>query len=128
MHRHPPIRVLLAAAICAVAWTGLAIAQQPAGKPVAKTLQDKPIYDVYEPSQRLRTRRQECMRDEDAMGAYCAKKCQAGYQMEISGKNARCRAVEPLPPGAAPGPVRKEIGTQPALPKPDKPRPQQPGA
>ena len=134
---------LLAAGLAAAAWTGCAHAQQSAGnaqqgnessgnvvpgKPAGKGLPDKPVYDIYEPSQRLRTRRQECMRDEEPMGAYCAKKCQAGYQMEISGKNARCRSINPLPPGSLPGPVRKEIGTQPKLPAPAKPQAPRPGA
>ena len=143
MNRHSLILALLAAGICAASWAGIAVAQQPPaiaqsdnkasanvppGKPVAKAPQDKPVYDIYEPSQRLRTRRQECMQDEEPMGAYCAKKCQAGYQMEISGKNARCRSLKPLPPGTLPGPIRQEIGTQPKLPEPAKPQPRQPGA
>ena len=143
MNRHMLIPVLLAAGIYAVACTGPAVAQQPAaktqsdnkssanvlpGKPAAKALEDKPVYDIYEPSQRLRTRRQECVGDEEPMGAYCAKKCQTGYQMEINGKYARCRALKPLPPGSLPSPIRKEIGTQPKLPEPAKPQPRQPGA
>lgn len=144
MNRNIVAAVALAAAVAACTWPGVVLSQQPAakarqadtnspgksspGRAAAKAPQDKPVYDVYEPSQRLRTRRQECMRDEEPLGAYCVKKCQSGYQSETSGRSARCRSIEPLPPGSVPTPVRKEIGTQPSLPEPAKPRPRQPGA
>jgi hypothetical protein len=127
------MRLVLAALICAVAWSGPAAAQAPAaktppGKYAADALQAKPVYDVYEPSQRLRTRRQQCMQDEEPMGAYCAKKCQPGYQMTINDRYARCRTVEPLPPGSLPSPMRTETGTQPESPHLAKPQTRQPGA
>ena len=142
------IPLFLAAGVCAATWTSFAAAQQPPAKtvpekkaparpsttapsnvpPAAKALQNKPQYDVYEPSQRLRTRRQECMKGEDSVGAYCVKKCQTGYTMEVRGKQARCRAINPLPPGAIAGAPRKEIGVQPKLPPPAKPEPPKPGA
>jgi len=143
MNRHTRARVLLTAFICAVSWAGGATAQQPAaklaadkklsanvppGKSAADALRDKPVYDVYEPSQRLRTRRQQCMQDEEAMGAYCTKKCQSGYELTMNGRYPRCRTVEPLPPGSLPSPLRTEIGTQAELPHPATSQPRQPGA
>ena len=93
-----------------------------------KALMDKPQFDVYEPSKRLRTRRQACMNDEVEVDAWCAKKCQTGYQMEFSGNQAKCRSLTPLPPGVFPGPARKQTGVQPKLPQPNDPSPRKPGA
>jgi hypothetical protein len=120
-----------------------AAAQQPPAKPAAdkntsaksapekkapgQALMEKPHYDVYEPSQRLRTRKQVCMQDEVSNDAFCVKKCETGYQMEFSGKQAKCRSQKPLPPGVMPGPVRKQQGNQPK-PPPLKPEQIKPGA
>ncbi len=127
----------LAAALTAalIAAAGCAVAQQPAEKkapakpapekkaPAGKALTDKPQYDAYEPSKRLRARRLACMNDEVSIDAWCAKKCRAGYQMEFSGKRVTCRSLTPLPPGVFPGPVRKQTGVQPALPPLKNPPP-----
>lgn len=128
------LNTALLAALFAVAGAHFAYAQQPAAKkPVAKTtpekkapgqaLMEKQQYDAYDPSKRLRNSYQACMRDEFAIGAYCAKKCQPGYQMESKGNQVTCRSQTPLPPGVMPGPRRKEVGTQAELPKPAKPLP-----
>jgi hypothetical protein len=112
--RHLRASLLLAVAACAGLWTAAGTAQQ---RPAAKEQQPKLAYDMYEPSQRLHTRRQGCLRDEEMLGAYCVKKCDAGYQMQTAGKQVRCRAVKPLPPGSPQPPMRKQIGQQ-AIPKP----------
>jgi hypothetical protein len=122
------LSTILAAALLAAA--GVVFAQPATEKkaPPGKALMDKPQFDVYEPSKRLRTRRQACMNDEVEVDAWCAKKCQTGYQMEFSGNQAKCRSLTPLPPGVFPGPARKQTGVQPKLPQPNDPVPRKPGA
>ena len=78
--------VLLAAAWI-VAQPGAALAQQK------KAPAAKPVYDQYEPSRVLRTGRQDCMRDEDAIGAYCVKACQRGYVSVTNSNPPRCRSI-----------------------------------
>ena len=130
----------LLAALLVAATTGYAVAQQPPAKSTpekkapakkdttGKALTEKLQYDAYEPSKRIRTGRQMCMQDEVSIDAWCAKKCKTGYQMEFSGKQAKCRAQTPLPPGVFPGPVQQQTGSQPRLPPPAKPEPPKPGA
>jgi hypothetical protein len=123
---------VLLVALLAVAGANCAVAQQPPAKSAAdkkapanatpekkapgQALMEKKQYDAYDPSKRLRNSMQACMRDEDYAGAYCAKKCKAGYQMEVRGNFATCRSLTPLPPGVFPGPRSKESGTQQKLP------------
>jgi hypothetical protein len=127
----------LLAALLAVAGAQCAMAQQPAAKsspdkksPEKKApgqaLLEKQQFDAYIPSKWLRNSYQACMKDEVTVGAYCAKKCQAGYQMESKGNFATCRSLTPLPPGVMPGPRREQTGIQPELPKPIKPLPRMP--
>lgn len=111
--RRSTFPLVLLAGVFVAAQAGYAIAQ--------KTVpQKKPVYDQYEPSKVRRTRSQECMRDEESAGAYCVKVCRKGYLPVPNSNPPLCRSVEPLPPGQLPGPIRKETGTLPKAPKPDK--------
>lgn len=105
--------------LLAVAWIvvqpGAALAQQKKKPPAPK-----PVYDQYEPSRVLRTGRQDCMRDEDAIGAYCVKACQRGYVSVTNSNPPRCRSIEPLPPGQLAGPLRRETATLPKLVSPQR--------
>ena len=105
---------LLAAGCGLAAHAGVAPAQQAP--------QAKPVYDQYLPSRILKTGRQECMRNEDQIGAYCVRICQKGYVMVPNSNPPRCRSVEPLPPGSIAGPLRQETGTLPNPPTNVKPR------
>jgi len=97
--------LVLLAGVCLAVQADVSTAQKPApGK--------KPVYDQYEPSKVRRTRKQECLRDEEPSGAYCVRLCQKGYVAVPNSNPPRCRSVEPLPPGSLPGPVRKETGSQ----------------
>lgn len=112
------------AVICLAAAAATAVhAQQPAPKKPAQTKPEaqKPQFDQYEPSQRMRTRRESCARDEEAIGAYCVKNCNKGYVMVENSRPPRCRSVDPLPPGVMAGPIRKQIA------EPLKPPPPPPG-
>ena len=96
----------LASAIVAPA----AMAQQKAAAP------DNLHYEIYQPSQRLRTRRDNCSSDEDIRGAYCVKKCDTSYVAFGNGHPPRCRSIEPLPPGVMPSAMRVRTGAQPLPP------------
>jgi hypothetical protein len=91
--------------------------QAPAAKPAP---QAGMVYDRYQASQRLRLRAESCMRDEDSSGAYCIKKCASGYvSLDSPPPGARiCRSARPLGPGQIQPPLRKQLGVQPAPPKP----------
>lgn len=107
---------MLIAATCAAAAGTDALAQRPA--------QQKPVYDQYYPSKVLRTSRQGCMRDEEAIGAFCIRHCQKGYRLVPKSDPPRCRSIEPLPPGSLPGAIRQETGKAHKPPsKPPKPEP-----
>ena len=109
---------LLAAFMLAAAAAG-AWAQAPGKKtPPA-------VYDEYEPSQRQRLRRESCGRDEDALAAFCVKRCERGYIVATSQSSLprRCRSVQPLPPGSLSQGVRRQVGTQPVPPKPSNSAP-----
>jgi hypothetical protein len=115
-------------------WDGAARAQTP---PAAKKAQPEakkapvnvvkpPVYNWYQPSERLRTRLDLCMKDEDLVGAKCAKKCDKGYiAVDEKGSPRRCRSEQPLKPGEAPLPYRKQ---QAAPPAPHAPAARKPGA
>lgn len=99
-------------------------AQQPAlAKPPAR-----PLYDVYEPLQRPRLKRESCLKDEDSVGVYCVKKCNPSYELKSDVRPMRCQGTIPLPPGMLPGPIRSEVGEQPMPAQSDKPRAVKPGA
>jgi hypothetical protein len=90
------------------------------------TTSDNLHYDIYQPSERLRTRRDTCMKDEDMKGAYCLKKCEKNYVAVGNGRPPRCRSVEPLAPGVMPSAIRIQSAVQPlppggAPPPPNKP-------
>lgn len=70
-------------------------------------------YDIYVPSERLRTRREaSCLNDEDMKGAYCVKKCDKDY-VSFGTHPPRCRSAEPLAPGRMPTAIRMQTGSQP---------------
>jgi hypothetical protein len=50
---------------------------------------------TYEPQRRLRTALDTCIAGEFMQDAYCVKKCQAGFRMEMAGKRATCVATRP---------------------------------
>ena len=117
MHHSMKFAVLLAAGICAALAPVPAPAQQQ--KPAAeKSVQPSgaALYDHYEPSRRQRIRRESCMRDEDDAGAFCAKRCDTGYRLVPGSKPPLCRSVKPLPPGQKPGPVRRQVSSEPYKP------------
>ena len=47
----------------------------------------------YEPSQRLPLL-EGCLKDETKNGAYCVKKCQPDFRMDMSGKTVVCVAAK----------------------------------
>jgi hypothetical protein len=106
--------LLIGLIACVLSIPELVQAQQRRPQPP----QEKKYFDVYEPSQRQRTRRSGCLKDEEYYGAYCVKKCKAGYELVVGSKPAKCRSLTPLPVGQLPGPVRRETGTQPLPPRP----------
>jgi hypothetical protein len=48
---------------------------------------------TYEPQRRLRTALDMCIAGELMQDAYCVKKCQPGFTMELAGKRATCVAT-----------------------------------
>jgi hypothetical protein len=103
---------LLAGALGSHSGDGLAQSRQkPAAEPPSK-------YDQYEPSRIRRGRTESCGRNEEPVGAYCIKPCMKGYVLVPDSDPARCRSVDPLPPGQIPGPIRKETGAMEKLPPP----------
>ena len=110
----------LAAAVIAL---GFCAAAAPVLAQQKSATQMNLYYDVYQPSERKRMRRDTCMNDEDMHGAYCIKKCDKGFIAVGSGKPPRCRSVDPLPPGRMPTAVRMQTGTQPLLPGTPAPKP-----
>jgi hypothetical protein len=50
---------------------------------------------VYEPSQRLRTAIESCMKDEVMNGANCVKKCQPDFRMDLTTRPPTCYALKP---------------------------------
>jgi hypothetical protein len=118
-----------------IASTGLAVTviaaainmiAPPAQAEQKSTTQMNLYYDVYQPSERRRMRRDTCMADEDMRGAYCVKKCDKGFVAVGSGKPPRCRSVDPLPPGRMPTAIRIQTGTQPLPPGTPAPKPAPP--
>ena len=122
-HRRAVPAALLAAGLCAALLASPALGQQqaPAGK-------GKLYYDEYEPSRTRQLRSQACLRNEESIRGFCVRSCQRGYVMVPERNPPRCRSVQPLPPGQLPGPLRRETGSLPKLPKPDKPTPPPAGA
>ena len=114
----PALALALAAASAA--------AQAPAYKPPPP--QPGMVYDRYEASQRLRLRAESCMRDEDALGPDCVKKCSSGYvTLDSPPRGPRiCRSERPLGTGPFQPPPRKQTGVQPE--PPPEPKNVKPGA
>jgi hypothetical protein len=102
----------IAAAVIALGAGALALPAAADQKPAAQNLS----YDIYVPSERLRTRREaSCLSDEDMKGAYCVKKCDKDY-VSFGSRPPRCRSAEPLAPGRMPTAIRMQTGTQPLPP------------
>ena len=130
MTRRGRTLALLAAGRCLAAEATVAPAQQRTPAAPAQP-SGRIYYDQYEPSRTPQLSRQPCLRDEEAVGGYCVKKCKQGYRLVPDSNPQRCRSIEPLPPGQLPGPIRRETGQQPKLPPPPpgtKPAPPPKGA
>jgi hypothetical protein len=109
--------MLLAVAGFAAGQAGTAAAQQsPSNRPAPPKA--KAYFDMYEPVQRMRLRRETCGDREQTNGAFCVKACKSGYVAMTGTKPPRCRSLTPLPAGQFPGAVRKEIDVQPRRPAP----------
>jgi hypothetical protein len=50
---------------------------------------------VYEPSQRLRTGLDTCLKDEVMNGANCVKKCQPDFRLDLTTRPPTCYALNP---------------------------------
>ena len=65
---------------------------------------------TYEPSQRARTAMDVCLKDEVMNGAYCVKKCQSGFRLDLSRRPPVCIGLTesakyvPPKPGYVPPP------------------------
>ena len=124
--------LVILAASAALCWSAVPGAQQaPKPGPYAPA-QAAPAqrsatlyYDRYEASQRLRLRRETCMRDENMVAQYCVKKCMAGYLMPGGSTSVprECRSAKPLPEGQLPQAYRRQPAVQPAPPPPSKSAP-----
>lgn len=108
--------------LAAVASWAVVLASGEAWPQQRRQPQERLFYDTYEPSQRLRTRRESCASGEEYFGAYCVKQCRAGYALVPGSKPAKCRSQTPLPAGQLPGPVRKETTTLPPAPRQASPQ------
>lgn len=119
MHRKWTL-MLLAVAGFSAGQAGTVAAQQssPPRPASPQSQQTKEYFDMYEPVQRLRLRRETCGEREQSFGAYCVKACKSGFISMAGTKPPRCRSLTPLPAGQLPGAVRKEMDFQPRLPKP----------
>jgi hypothetical protein len=49
---------------------------------------------TYEPQRRLRTPLDTCMQTEVMQEAWCVRKCQSNFRMEMQGGKARCIATK----------------------------------
>lgn len=73
----------------------------------------------YEPQQRLRTALDTCNKSEFVRNAYCVRKCEAGFRMDLSGPKPRCVGLKPdakyTPPAPSfkPGPAHRPPPNQP---------------
>lgn len=88
-----------AATLFAIAILGLASLPAPGQKMVSR----------YEPSQRLRSAIDTCHKDEVMNGAWCVKKCQAGFLLDTKSHPPVCFTTQvggaryvPPPPGWEP--------------------------
>ncbi len=76
---------------------------------------------TYEPQQRLRSALDTCTKSEVMRNAYCVKKCQDGFRMDLSGPKPRCIGLKPDAKYTPPAPAY-----QPPAPNPSRKPP--PGA
>jgi len=132
-----PVRKAIAGLIAAAS-AAAAFAQAPAPKaspaPKAAPAKAAPAapakgaprayYENYQASQRLRLRRETCMRDEDMVQQYCVKRCKPGFLTVNAGEAPRhCRSEKPLPEGQLPTGAPMEQKPLPAPARPAKPIP-----
>lgn len=68
---------------------------------------------TYEPGKRQRTALDTCLKDEQMDGAWCVKKCQAGFRPDKSGRATRCVGTRP---------DAKYVPPPPTWTPPDKPQ------
>ena len=66
----------------------------------------------YEPSQRLRTAIETCRQDEVMNGAWCVKKCQRDFRLDLKARPPACLATRAdakyVPPKARYQPAQKQ--------------------
>lgn len=78
----------------------------------------------YQPSQRLRTAMESCLKDEISEGAHCIKKCQTGFRLDVQrDKPPQCISIGGRTVSVIPGSADKAVWTPPpksnAPPVPD---------
>jgi hypothetical protein len=74
-------------------WVALGLIAGLAAVPPAFAQGKKGGY--YEPSQRLRTAIETCMKDEVMNGANCVKKCQEGFTLDVTQRPPICYSTRP---------------------------------
>src|SRR5260221_14618983 len=84
-------------------WVALGLIAGLAAVPPALAQGKKGAY--YEPSQRLRTAIETCMKDEAMNGANCVKKCQDGFTLDLTVRPPICYSTPPDAKDAAPQPT-----------------------
>jgi len=75
-------------------WMAAAILAGLAAVPPAFA-QGKDGLPRYEPTQRLRTALDTCLKDEVMSGPQCVKKCQPGFQLDAKAKKPVCVGLKP---------------------------------
>lgn len=94
-------------AVLAASWVA-AVGAQPGDMP------------RYEPSQRLRTGIETCRKDEVMNAAYCVKRCQEGFRLDVSKRPPVCVGLRA---DARPVPAAPAYKPTPAAPAPTPPAP-----
>ncbi len=70
----------------------------------------------YDPSQRQRTAMDTCLKDEVMNGAWCVKKCQADFRMDLTSRPPSCIATKPNAKYVPTTPTWKAPDAAPAAP------------
>ncbi len=91
----------------------MAVAALAAGLAVLPPASAQKPTRVYEPSSRLRTGIESCMKDEVMNGANCVKKCQADFRLDLTTRPPSCYALKPdakyVPPKVEFAPPEKPV-------------------
>jgi hypothetical protein len=95
------------------AWVAAGLIAGLAALPPALAQGKKGAY--YEPSQRLRTAIETCMKDEVMNGPNCVKKCQDGFALDLNTRPPVCVSNRP---------DAKYVPPQPTFTPPDRKLPQ----